>query len=624
MPAVELLFQQSPASNPAELLFGEIESLPGTYSVAVAASLPALALSAYIASSYRVNVDLALPALAVAVQATYDINVQRPLVNKSDSYWQKGDWNPTGAQHVQSKGLDRNAGRQSYWTPARWANTGSQSRHQIAKARSGDLTRTKHAEALQVGNWTILHPQNDGLRNRRQSIRSQFEEGIRVRDEGLLTLFSDMLHGYRPNIVSTFTEAVRLHRRQGERLIAGRQLHINRGSRFQQAMRPPPGISPVIPLPQDPCYIPDPNLLFSGLSAEDGSLIFICERQGGGTPGQTVIVPVRSVYVVINDISLRRVADNMILPALSMSLSIDADSWTWGFSASLPAYALDAVMPDNNGPIELEAKINANLYRIVVEQVSRDRTFGSNTVKIAGRGKNAILAAPYAPTLTFANTQQRTAQQLMGDVLTFNNVPLGWTINWNLDDWLVPAGAFSVQGAYMDGLNAIAGAAGAYIQPHPTLAQLSVNLRYPTPAWQWNSVTPDYELPSAVTVRESIEWIERPSYNRVYVSGTSQGILGQVTRTGSGGTLSAPMVTDPLITASNAARQRGVAVLSDTGRKAKVGLRLPVLEETGVITPGKFIRYVDGLDERIGIVRSVSVDAALAETFQTLEVETQA
>jgi hypothetical protein len=83
------------------------------------------------------------------------------------------------------------------------------------------------------------------------------------------------------------------------------------------------------------------------------------------------------------------------------------------------------------------------------------------------------------------------------------------------------------------------------------------------------------------------------------------------------------MVTDPLITEVNAARQRGISVLGDTGRKALLGLRLPILQETGVILPGKFVRYTDGADEMIGIVRGTNVEATSPEAWQTLEVETQ-
>ena len=84
------------------------------------------------------------------------------------------------------------------------------------------------------------------------------------------------------------------------------------------------------------------------------------------------------------------------------------------------------------------------------------------------------------------------------------------------------------------------------------------------------------------------------------------------------------MVVDPLITEAVAARQRGIAVLADTGRQIEVTLRLPVLPETGVIEPGVFVEYQDGGVSRLGLVRSTSVQAGLPEVWQTLGVETHA
>ncbi|MGH8436111.1 MAG: hypothetical protein ACRERX_16910 [Pseudomonas sp.] len=339
--------------------------------------------------------------------------------------------------------------------------------------------------------------------------------------------------------------------------------------------------------------------------------------------GETVIVPVKRIYIVLNTTSLRRVDGNVMLPTYSLSLSIDADSWTWGFNAALPAETLDAIEPGSDGaPVELEAVINGTAYRVLAEQISRDRTFGRSAIRVSGKGKSAILGAPYASTQNFSNSAARTAQQLMNDALTVNGASIGWTVNWAATDWLVPAGAWSHQGSYITALNAIAGAAGAYIQPHPSLKTLNVLPKYPTAPWNWDSLVPDFELPADVTTRESIEWLERPRYNRVFVSGQGQGVLGQVTRSGTAGDIVAPMVTDALITHADAARQRGLAVLGDTGRQAHLSLRLPVLEETGVIQPGKFVRYVDGGVTRIGIVRSTSVDVSMPEVFQTIGVET--
>ena len=46
------------------------------------------------------------------------------------------------------------------------------------------------------------------------------------------------------------------------------------------------------------------------------------------------------------------------------------------------------------------------------------------------------------------------------------------------------------------------------------------------------------------------------------------------------------------------------------------------LAETGIITPGKFIRYTDGPDTRVGIVRGTSLDWSVPTLRQTLDLET--
>lgn len=128
-------------------------------------------------------------------------------------------------------------------------------------------------------------------------------------------------------------------------------------------------------------------------------------------------------------------------------------------------------------------------------------------------------------------------------------------------------------------------------------------------------------LPVDAVARESLRWLEKPAFNRVFVSGQDVGVLGQVTRTGTAGDVLAPMVVDALITEPAAARQRGRAVLADTGPQFEVSLRLPVLEETGIIEPGAFVEYQDGSVTRRGLVRSTQIEAGMPEVWQTLGVQ---
>ena len=367
-----------------------------------------------------------------------------------------------------------------------------------------------------------------------------------------------------------------------------------------------------------PCYSPPAGdavtLVFRDLLSGITDLLFSCGRRS------FVRVPIQRVYMLTNTTSITRVSDGANVPCLSFTLSLDADSWTWGFSATLQDSALALLEPSSAGePVELEASVNGTAFRLFAESMQRDRTFGSASVRVVGRGKAAVLDAPYSAIATFDNASSAlTSQQLLDAAM-----PYGWAATWGLTAWSVPAGAWSHQGTPISAALAIAAAGGGYVQPLDTASGIAVLPRYPSAPWNWGSVTPDYELPSSVTTREGIAWEEKPRYNRVFVSGTGQGVLAQVTRAGTAGDVVAPMITDPLITHVDAGRQRGLIPLADTGRKALVTLRLPVLPATGVIRPGKFVRYVDGGTTRLGLVRSVSVDVTLPTVWQSITVETQ-
>jgi hypothetical protein len=661
---VDLLFRQTPlpTTSPVDLLFGQTETLPDQV-ITISGALPALGGSVQVVSTERdvaitgalpglggsitaakfktvavtgelpglsgvisvahpitVAITGALPGLGGTVEVNFNSDTERPTVGQSTHLHQI-------AQHVEIGAEDRVQNN----LPQFNSSTGLHSTAIRVQSDTTDAVEpldglkvnvgASHTTADKLQPAQVMSPHQEMLRDRRPSVRTRSQDADKLRHM-VTTSSQERYRDRRPSLRTAHQTAQALHTMIGSKHNVAIHVRKTFGVRHQEAMRPPAGIeTPVVPPIGEPCYTPSPHLLFADLPG-DANLLFICDNHVT-PPDSTVVVPIRSVYIVMNNVTLRRVEGSVYLPTLSLSLSIDVDSWTWSFNASLPGQALDDVRSTDGQPVELEASINGNLYRLLAENVQRTRQFGDSRVSISGRGKNAILASPYAPVLTFANSIERTAQQLMADVLTFNEIPLGWDIDWQLEDWLVPAGVFNVQGSYIDGLNAIVGAAGAYLQPHPTDQEFRALLRYPVAPWNWAAeVTPDFELPTAVTTQEGIEWIKKPDYNRVYVSGQQQGVLGRVTREGTAGDFAAPMVTDQLITTAVAARQRGLSILADTGRQAMVSLRLPVLDETGIITPGAFVRYTDGSDIKLGIVRSTSVDASLPEVWQSIQVET--
>lgn len=333
-------------------------------------------------------------------------------------------------------------------------------------------------------------------------------------------------------------------------------------------------------------------------------------------PGEQIIIPIRSAYIVVNETLLVRADDTTPINASPLSIGFDCDSWLPSFSANIPYSQRDAVMPDAS-PVELLAYINGAEFRLLVEKVSTTRQFGQRSIAISGRGIACELASPYATPGQRANASPMTAQQLIDAALEYT----GYSQSWGITDWSVPAGVLNLSGTAIDVAQHVADAAGAVLQAAWATKTLRMLPRYPVKPWEWSTATPDIIIPAAITETESIEWSEKPDYNLVYVAGELAGITGQVKITGTAGDKPAPMVTHPLITHADAARQRGISILSDTGRRAIMQISLPVLPESGVIDICRLVEFTDGSTTRRGITRANTITAGFPTLRQTLTIE---
>jgi hypothetical protein len=600
-----------------------VVGLIGRIDINVSGSLPALqAASGAVRPSTPVSVSGQMPGLVMLLaEARYFTRTQRPTVGKTDAPHQVASKVQTGPSQPQQDTVRKPVGWETFWQRV---TNGSQT---IEHKLPADLQAVRNAQRDNFQRGARAHDDTLGRSQDATAIwqnrEGVFQNATKTRN-GTLYRHQDgtKTHARRQ---SSYDEALKLHvaAHYGGFQSATALLKGLIGA-FQDGVPPPAGISIYVP-PQPPgptpCYLPDSNLVFQYPWTGDTRLFFICDGEAPPEPPvEPIIVPVQRVYIVLNNLALRRTSDNAVVPAFRFSLSLDVSSWSWGFSASLPATSQALVEP-TTGPVELSAWVNGQEFRVLAEQVGRERSFGQTTISISGRGRNAFLDAPYAPVQTFGNTIARTHQQLFDDVLTFNGVPMGWNIDYGLEAWNIPAGVWNHQGTYIGALNALAQPGGAYLIPHPSAQSFKVRHLYPAKPWEWDTVTPDFVLPADVVSREGLTWKEKPAYNRVYVSGAEQGVLGRVTRAGTAGDLLAPMVADPLITTAAAARQRGLAVLGDTGKQIEHQLRLPVLQATGIIQPGAFVEYTDNGASRIGIVRSTQVDAQMPDVWQTLGVE---
>ena len=357
------------------------------------------------------------------------------------------------------------------------------------------------------------------------------------------------------------------------------------------------------PEPLDPTFA---RLLFclpAAITPGPVVLRFGCLR----APETGKIIPVQEVYLVINEFTLVREPDQTPIPCAGFEAALDVDSWTWSWSARVPAVALPLLAPEQAAsPREVTATLNGHAIRLLAESIQRDRRFGSAWLTVRGRGVAAWLSDPYAATVDRSADTLLTAQQLLAAALTINGVPIGWGIDWQLEDWPVPAGVWSHTGTHLAAAIRIAEAGGGYIQGHDTADILRVLPRYPAPPWQWHQLTPDLTLPEDVVETEGIEWRELPPYNAVWVVGGDQGRRDRVRRSGTAADLPAPTIVDPLATDPIMTRQRGQAALGNTGRQALISLRLPVLPETGIIHPGTMVDYAESGTTRRGITRGLA------------------
>lgn len=397
-----------------------------------------------------------------------------------------------------------------------------------------------------------------------------------------------------------------------------------------QVARPVPAGREVWPpvQPTNPPRVPSTHLLFACPAWAGGPVRLVFGHVCGTPPWQNApiyILPAR-FYMAVHQIEAKRLPDNTPIGIFDVSLSADVGSWAWTFSASCKPDAFDALAPSGGIPTMLQITLDGLQWVFLVDSLQRQEAFGQRSVKVAGRSATAIIGQPYARTTARLSNADYTAQQLAAQAVDLTDV----AVDWGIDDWLVPAGVWSHEGTPLEAVQSIAEAAGGYVNSHRSQPTLLVRHPYPTlpsgiPGGPWNwggTFDADVELAPDALVTKGIERKDGPDVDGVYVSGTTQGVLAHVKRTGTAGAKLASMITSPLITAPIAAQQRGLSVLGAAGAKHMVQISLPVLtgaSQPGVLDVGQLVQ-INELTPWRGRVRSVSVSAQKA-VRQTVTLE---
>lgn len=385
----------------------------------------------------------------------------------------------------------------------------------------------------------------------------------------------------------------------------------------------PKPVAPVLP------RVPSTHLVFACPPWAGGAVHLVFGRVCAGPfgpPAQFAIYPAR-FYMAVHTLTAHTLPGMQPVPIFGVSLSADAGSFAWTFSASGPVSLFDQLAPAAGLPAQIQITLDGIPFVFLVDSIKRQDAFGKRGAQISGRSATALLARPYAREAARLSTADATAQQLALQALEFT----GAALDWGLTDWLVPAGAWSHTGTPLAAVQAIAEAAGGYIQSHRTAATLLARHPYPElpggipgGPWGWSGAfAADVDLAPDAIITSGIERRDGPDINAVWVSGTTQGVLARIKRTGTAADKLASLITDPLITATEAAQQRGLSVLGAAGPKHLVQIDLPILTgagQPGVLDVGQLVQINEASPWR-GRVRSVSVNATMPQARQTIQLE---
>uniref|UniRef100_UPI00083095B3 hypothetical protein n=1 Tax=Marinobacterium profundum TaxID=1714300 RepID=UPI00083095B3 len=321
----------------------------------------------------------------------------------------------------------------------------------------------------------------------------------------------------------------------------------------------------------------------------------------GVTPDEPATPPpvptIKEVYIFMPSLTLYRTPDGAEIEALNVSWTTDSDSWGWRFSATLAqASDLALLKSGSNGPREIACEINGHLFKGIVESYGTSRQFGQSGYTIKGRSLSAYLSDPYAPLRSKAIDATYSARQLAEQELANT----GWTLNWQIPDWTIPAGAFSYQSKdAIAVIKSIAEAAGATVQTDPSIQQLHIKPRYPVSPHLWANVgTPlDAILPAELIKTAGSEFRSLPKYNRTFVAGgPTGGVIVMLTRDGTAGDILSPQIVDPLITHSTVGYERARNELAPGGNWESLSLETWLTQQgeaPGLLLPGHLVEIQD-------------------------------
>jgi hypothetical protein len=311
---------------------------------------------------------------------------------------------------------------------------------------------------------------------------------------------------------------------------------------------------------------------------------------------------IKEAYLYMNASSLKKMPEGIPLEFADLQISLDIDSFSWAMSASiLNSSSMDQIRPGPSGPVEVEAKVNNKTWRFMVERYTVTSRHPKTAYKVSGSSLTQLLADPYSAKQSAQINTPTNALQVIQSVLVNTGFEIDWDVS--LADYTIPAGAWGYENkAPIEVIDELVKAAGGVLVPATALSKLYAAQRYrEAPPWYWQSLSVsslDFQVADSTILSLSSEWHPSTEYRGVYISGITQGVAVDVTKTGTDGTPRAPDVYDALNLTAQQCRGRGISILGQSGAQEIITIELPLPTSgaPGLVVPGKWGEIQDTND----------------------------
>lgn len=332
------------------------------------------------------------------------------------------------------------------------------------------------------------------------------------------------------------------------------------------------------------------------------------------------LVPVDWWYIM-NDLKVTRLDNGQEIQVNNGDYRCDRSSWCWSYNLTIPFYEKSKLEPIDGQPVILKIMVNGNEHRMLLENISRSRQFAKEVYKLSGRSPSALLDAPYSPTRSFTQENERTSVQLVQAELDRVNSDI--VLNWELIDalgWVLPANSLSYSNLTpIAAIKLIADAAGGFVYSEPDSNTLTIKAKYKKTFWDSIAIDEyDRVIPESAVTDLSTDYTMYPDYNGVFLTNDRNGDTGQIKRVGTAGDVLQESVNSPLLTSTTAMHSKGREVLAKAGMIETHSLLMPIIQEIGQCLPGELTAF-NG--DWWGITDGVSGSFSYEKVVQTASIE---